>query len=190
MDAIVQQEKRLIPALANAIKEWFPELREQAFPVADATITKENIPPLPIVMVALVRSVADPPANSKPKTFDIMDRVVVEFWLQPERYKRPDDSESPFWSYYPYEEIRNTLLSNVAYWDAPGGVLLRYREMHITVDPLAVTLSFFFDATIRWCATQSDFGQPFHIGFTLCTPKACIPDPCAKEAEECPDPCP
>jgi hypothetical protein len=134
-------------------------------------------------MVAFARSAAETRAN--PRAFEIVDAFVVEFWLKPARYKKANGSETPFWSYYPYEQIRDTLLNNLLYWDAPGGEEIAYRGLNIEADQLAVTLTFNFTASFQWCYESKDKGDPFTISFNLCADQSCCPeeikvdDPCA-----------
>lgn len=187
MDAITpKKEQRFLPALAEAIAEWFPELGGRALAVSEVTVTKENIPTLPLVMVAFARSMSEPP-YSPARTFEIYDTFVVEFWLEPARYKKANGSETPFWSYYDYEAVRDTLLGNLVYWESPGGERIRYRGLIIDADPLAVTLTFTFEACMRWCTPPPSLEGivPIkHIDFILCTPVACVPETCYEE-----DPC-
>ena len=103
-------ETRFLPALAEQLKLWFPELAGRALAVSDVSVSKENVPTLPLVMCAFARSTSEPRANAR--HFEMIDAFIVEFWLEPQRYKRADGSETPFWSYYPYESIRETLWSS------------------------------------------------------------------------------
>jgi len=182
MDAVVLRERRFLPAFAEQVALWFPELGGRAFAVSDAEITKENVPTLPLVMVAFIRSLAAPPSRSSYDQFEIADEFVVEFWLEPSRYKRANGTETPFWSYYPYEAIRDTLLENTIRWETPGGERIAYRGMAIEADSLSVTLTFSFTATFRWCAPPKDFGDPFKVYQNICIDTTvCIPeevDPC------------
>jgi hypothetical protein len=190
MDAQVA-DIRFLPALADQLAIWFPQLGGRALAVSDATITKENVPTLPLVMLAFIRSTASPPV-SRVDMFEIVDTFVIDFWLEPARYKRTNSTETPFWSYYDYESIRDTLLTNLSRWEAPGGERITFRGLTIEAEPLAVTLTFTFNATFRWCPSKrTDYGEQFTIGFNLCTPSACIPDPCFddEKVDEC-DPCP
>jgi len=188
MDARVTPVKpRFLPALAEQLALWFPELNGRALAVSEVSITKDNVPTLPLALVAFTRSTADPPARSNHEMFEIGDAFIVDFWLEPARYKKVNGTETPFWSYYDYEAIRDTLLANIARWDAPGGELIAYRGLTIEAEQLAVTLTFTFAATFRWCAPKrTDRGEPFTIGFNLCTPPACIPDPCPEPVDPCP----
>lgn len=194
MDAKVepQQTTRFLPALAAQIAVWFPELGGRALAVSDAHITKVNVPTLPLVMVAFARSTGDQARTSFQPRFTLTDMFVVEFWLEPSRYKKANGSETPFWSYYDYEAVRNKLLHNLSRWEAPGGEHIAYRSLTISADELAVTLTFGFAATFEFCQPFDDAGEPFAISFDLCPPKGCCPDvECfeVKENEKC-DPCP
>jgi hypothetical protein len=184
MDAKVEQETRFLPALAEAIAEWFPELEGRSLAVSEAAITKENVPKLPLVMTAFVRSEANPTTKSRAEMYDVTEALVVEFWLEPARYKKANGSETPFWSYYDYEAIMETLLARIARWSAPGGKIMSFRGLTIEADALAVTLTFAFTATFRWCAPVTEFGDPFTIGQRLCTPVGCCPDACLEDEED------
>lgn len=188
MDAITPKPKqRFLPALADAIADWFPELGGRALAVSEVELTKENVPTLPLAMTAFVRSLAEPPVRGPATMFDITDTFIVEFWLPPARYKKANGSETPFWSYYDYEAIRDTLLSNLAYWESPNGERIAYRGMMVEADVFAVTLTFTFIAVFRWCPDKPPaLGEPIRsVGFTLCVPEACCPETCYEE-----DPCP
>jgi hypothetical protein len=188
MDAAVKQETRFLPALAEQIALWFPELGGRALAVSEVSITKENVPTLPLAMVAFVRSVGNPPPNSRQTTFEMGDTFIVDFWLEPAMYKKVNGTETPFWSYYDYEKIRDTLVGNIVRWETPGGEIIAYRGMVIEAEPFAVTLTFTFLATFRWCSPlPKDRGEPFTIGFGLCPPESCCPDTCyEEEVDKCP----
>lgn len=180
MDAQVKKETRFLPALAEAIAGWFPELGGRALAVSEVSITKENVPTLPLAMVAFVRGTADPPSRSAATQFEMEDAFVVEFWLEPARYKRANGSETAFWSYYDYEVIRDTLLSELVLWESPGGQRVSYRGLNIEADPLAVTLTFAFVATMRWCSNKTVYPDSIirKIDFQLCAAEGCCPEAC------------
>jgi hypothetical protein len=179
---------RFIPALAEQLALWFPELDGRALAVSEVSVTKDNVPTLPLAMVAFIRSAADPPSHSQTPMFDVVDNFIIDFWLEPARYKRANGTETPFWSYYDYEAIRDTLLANILQWEAPGGEQIVYRGLVIEAEPFAVTLTFTFTAKFRWCIPKQDrtnIGMPFTLGFKLCTPlECCVPDN-ENEADPC-----
>lgn len=172
-----QIETRFLPAVAKDVAEWFPELGGRSLAVVSPDIiTKENIPTLPLAMVGFARSTSTWPLRSNVDTFDIEDLFVIEFWLKTERYKNAK-GETPFWSYYPYEWIRDTLLTNFTRWIGPGGERVAYRSLLVGADPFAVTLTFGFASIRKWCPDRKDHGQPFTIGFGLCAPAGqCVPE--------------
>lgn len=186
MDAVTTQKQRFLPALAEVVGQWFPEVNGRSLAVSEVSITKENVPTLPLVMVAFTGALADPPRTSRVDMFDIVDTFVIDFWLEPARYKKANGTETPFWSYYDYEAIRDKLLTNLSRWDTPGGERIAFRRLAIQAEPLAVSLTFTFMATFRWCPSipmaLQDHGDPFTIGFNLCTPKSeCCPEDCYPE---------
>ena len=181
MDARVALPKqRFLPALAEQLALWFPELGGRALAVSEISITKENVPTLPLVVVAFMKGTADPPLNAE--MFDITEAFVIDFWLEPARYKKANGTETPFWSYYDYEAIRDTLLTNLVRWETPGGERIAFRELTVEAEAYMVTLTFRFTATYRWCPDYVEHGEPFKISFNLCTASdCCIPeeiDPC------------
>lgn len=184
-------KERLLPALADEIKKWFQDLNGRAIAVSDYDITKLNVPTLPLVAVALKRSVGDQATQNYQPTFRLTEEVLIQFWLEPMRFKRKDGSEAPFWTWYDYESVRETLISNLSRWDAPHGAHFAYRKTDIAADELAVTLTFTFLASYQFCAPYVDDSERFTITWNLCTPKACCLPDCFEpvENDKC-DPCP
>lgn len=169
-------ETRFLPAVAKAIALWFPELEGRSMAVISPdVISKQNIPTLPLVMVGFARSVSNKPLRSHSDEFEIEDMFVIEFWLKRENYTN-DKGETPFWSYYPYEWIRDTLLTNFSDWTGPGGERVAYRSLVTGADPSAVMLTFGFTSIRTWCPEVKNQGDAFTIGFGLCTPAGmCVP---------------
>lgn len=198
MDAITPlTETRFLPAVAEAITEWFPELRTEnggsrVVAVSDIDITKENIPTLPIVLVAFAQSIGEQLLRSSSDDFKITDTFIVQFWLEPERVKA-GGKETPYWSYYPYEFIRNKLIAGFLNFEGPNGEHVAYRMLQVETDPLAARLTFTFIATFQWCTTDQQVIADqiiSEIGFRLCTPASCIPEPeCPEQDDENCDPC-
>jgi hypothetical protein len=178
-------ETRFLPALAASIATWFPDLGGRSLAVSNVEITKANIPTLPLVMVAFARSESTQPARSgHPDEYTITDFVVVEFWLEPDQYRKADGTATPFWSYYPYEEIRDQLLTYLARWYGPHEERLAYRSLGINADQFAVTLTFGFEVRFQWCPTVKEEGEAFTPYFRLCAPaNECLPDSFFKPSE-------
>jgi hypothetical protein len=180
-------ETRFLPRLAEAVGEWVPEVKGRSFAVADSAITKENVPRLPLCMLAFDRSTADPPIYNQASEFEIVDLFRIEFWMPPIRITKMDDSVTPFWTYYDYEDLRDTLLTNIVQWNNETCELIAYRGMTIVADALAVTLTFSFTATQNWKAKVNHFGEVMpRISINICTPKACVVDDECEEVNPCP----
>lgn len=199
LDAIVTEEPTaLLPAVAAEMRRIFGELDGRAMAVSEAMITKENLPSLPLCMVALLRGdVAGAwKWQSASGANELVDDFVVEFWLEPLKYRRKDGSESPFWAFYNYEEFRDRLLSWMTGFRGPRGQRLEYRNMTVESDQFAVVLSFRIASHYNWCRTDdgSD-GEPANVGSTvqvvtrLCKPRSTICPDNVEEPKDC-DPCP
>jgi len=192
MDAVTQwpayprkkrrERKPFLPLLAEAIALWFPELDKRSVAVCEVDVNKESVPTLPLVMVAFVRSSGNQSLRNHDDEFEIRDIFAIEFWLEPLRYKRGDGAELPFWTWYDYDYVRDTLLTNFTRWQAPNGEHISYRGMNIEADALAVTITLEFNAVFTWCPTDVDQGDEFKIAFCLKSPLDC----CVLEAF---DPC-
>jgi hypothetical protein len=195
MDQTVSRpEDQFLPALAEELKIWFPDVGNRASAVSEISITRENIPTLPLILCAFLKTESEQLRRSQSEEFTMTDSFTVELWMEPNRIKRPDNTETPFWSYYPYEEIRNIMLNNMTFWVGPEPFCQRasFRSLTIEADQFAVVMSFIFTTTFQWRATPRDrFGEPIkRIGFKLCTPDACIPDSlCEQEEDDKCDPC-
>ena len=109
------------------------------------------------------------------------------------RYKRANGTETAFWSYYDYEAVRDKLLSELVLWESPSGQRISYRGLGIEADPLAVTLTFAFVATMRWCSDKTVFPDSIitkdTIKVRLCAAEGCCPEACLEPVDFC-NPCP
>lgn len=197
-DKLPTEETRFLPSVANAIAEWFYPMLEnpnggppRSVAVSDIDITKENIPTLPLVLVAFTQSIGHQLLRSSSEQFEVTDSFIVEFWLEPTRMKnKQTGKDTPYWNYYPYEFVRNKLIKGFLNWSGPNGERVAYRGLHVEADPLAARLTFTFIATFQWCMASEDYGDPFQLGFRLCTPSVCCEPDCEEEAKDECDPCP
>jgi len=192
MDARVPPAKlKFLPALAEQLAIWFPETGGRALAVSEVSITKDNVPTLPLIMTAFVRSTADPNDQGNLDSFEVTDTFIVDFWLEPARYKKANGTETPFWSYYDYEAIRDKLLWKMGRWEPPGCEMISYRSMTIEAEPFAVTLTFTFMSYFKWVAPKVIDEEGVYvigakdIGFGLCTPSECCVPECLEE-DKCP----
>jgi len=179
-----------LPAIVRGVIQWFPELRGRAFPATEMALSKENLPTLPFAVVMLVRSEANPPVSGRGMDrFEMTDIFTIGFYMKPERQLKQvgvQDSETPFWTYYPYEHIRDGLFGKLRRWQGPNGERVVFRGLTTEADPYAVTLTFTLAAIRHWCERETEFGDPITEApiFGLCVPPSCVPD------EPCPDPNP
>lgn len=187
----------LLPAIAKDIAIWFPELEGRSLAVSEAEITKENLPTLPLVMVALLREDVDHSWVSASGKIEIMDDFVVEFLLKPVRYTRTDGSETPFWSFYDYEALRDRLLSRVVRWAGPKKQRLQYISLAVESDQFSVSVAFRFRSHFRWCAEDDPLeeqdliggdGQRTKLEGKLCVPKSTYCGPAFDPPKDC-EPC-
>lgn len=155
--------------MAVKINEWFPEVKGRAFAVADAEITKENIPNLPVAMIALLRA---PPGNRNGvRTPNAVDNIAIEFWWPPIKAKKADGSESPFYAYYDYETLRRRLAARMSRYAGETGTQFKYAGMDVEATPFAVIIQFVYTVdTMLYCEDDddgSDEGQPFDVCVTF-----------------------
>ena len=188
----VKVEERLLPALAEKIAEWFPELGGRAMAVSESAVTKENIPTLPLAVTAFVRAVGEQSQTTRQSQYEIVDHFIVEFWLPSEKYQRANGSDAPFWSYYNYEAIRDKLLTKMAAWQPPRNARIAFRALDTEADHLAVTMTFGFVAAINWrvCSVDGPDAIIDRIGFNMCAPEpdCCVPEDCF-DPLTCEEPC-
>lgn len=132
--------KALLPALAAQISIWFPELEGRAIAVSEESVTKENMPTLPVCTVALLRETG----NDNVATDDIQpeEEFFVSFWFKPVRYTRADGSDTPFWAYYDYETLRDRFLTQLKNWRSPRNEPIKYMELTVQSDHFAVIVTF------------------------------------------------
>lgn len=194
---IVPEDKQLLPVLADRIATWFPELNKRSVAVSDATITKENIPELPLVMVAFAEESSDDPKDTSKSIINIEDSFMIEFWLKPDRHKRKDGKESPFWAFYDYTGIRNRCLQMLHRYVGPNQERFKYVGMTQDSTHQAVIITLSFIATYQICISDveddpcepstSKDGNPAIINVLTCLPRS---DDCERpQNQEEEDPC-
>jgi|EndMetStandDraft_5_1072996.scaffolds.fasta_scaffold178858_3 hypothetical protein len=197
MDALVSQETRFLPAVAARVGEIFyqqlksPDGTTRSIAVSDIDVNKEYVPTLPLVLVAFTQSIGEQLLRSHSEQFKITDAFIIEFWMAPEQVTS-GGKVTPYWSYYPYEFIRNKLIDGFLDWRGPNGEHVAYRGLHVEADHHAAKLTFTFLATFEWCRTDRSTANDIvdEIGFRMCTPQGCIPDPeCPEQDDERCDPC-
>lgn len=148
-----------IPALVEAIKTWFPEMEGRVVAVSEAEVTPENMPALPLAMVALQKITGTQNARSNARPM-LTEDILVQFWLKPERERLAKGSLAPFWTYYDYDAILDRLLLGTTIWVGPRGTGLGFNSMDIEADEFAVTITFRLTHETRWCPPDEADARP------------------------------
>jgi len=152
-----------LPALAKEIARFFPEIEGRVFPVSEAEVTKENIPTMPLCMLALNVNPFNMSANSN-KDIDFTEDFVVEFWFKTRKYNRADNTQSPFWAYYDFNPLRDKMITLIKYWKSPSGFKCAIKSMEIDSSELAVMVVFRITHEVCWCEipalTEQYTGEP------------------------------
>lgn len=177
--------EKMIPALAAAISVAFPELEGRAIAVSevDAFNDKTNVPTLPLAVVALIGEEGVQSENGGGK-IELVSDVLVQFMFGPEKYKRQDGCDTPFYAFYDYDAIRDRLLEMAVDWSSPRGGRLSYRSLDIESDEFGVSITFRLRIRETWCRAKTETPPPITITSRLQIPSACEvgcspdPDPC------------
>lgn len=189
MDARVEPQG-LLPAVAARVAAYFPDLKGRSLAVAEAEINKDNLPKLPLAMVALANAEPNGPVDLMQRTqFSNVDRFVIEFWFETNRYIKANNTETPFWAYYDYAAIRDTLLATFSGWTGPNGERIWYAGMTMDASEYAVVLTFNMQARYELCVERKDEdgdGKPFETVLGMCRPRTVY---CPPETTEEEDPC-
>lgn len=180
-------ETGVMPLLATAIRGWFPFLKNRAVAVSDATVTKDNVPSLPVCFVVLIRETGA--GSTMRSRTEAVDEIAVVFLLKSETYPMGDGKQSPFWAYYDFETLRNKLVGEIKRWEAPNGTRLAYRGLDIESTAFATEITFRFDYSSEVCDLPDEDGDggPVMIDFTITPAPAPFCEDCdtKPETEDC-----
>lgn len=164
METVVQS-KATLPALAREIAKHFPELKNRAFAVAECDIVGElkNMPSLPVCMLGLIRETGDGSVLSN--EYNPEEDFLVQFWFEPAKYPLADGGDSPFWSFYDYDTLRDRFVTMLQRWISPREQRVQYMSLEIDVDPYAVIISFRCRHTFDFCPYEppEDGCTPSHL---------------------------
>ena len=179
--------KATLPALAKDLSELFPELAGRVIAVSDVMVDPNNLPTLPVCMLALRKAV--PAKVTSPRRPTIEEHFVVEFWYAPQRYTR-NGADTPYWAFYDYDTLQERVLTLTNDWISPRGSMLVFKGFTVDVNEYAVAICFQFVHTFYHCdyspsqecvppAPATD-GIPFVVKATV-TPHS---DPCCDDCEK------
>lgn len=175
----------LLPALAPAVSEWFPDLEGRVLPVLDTEITDDNMPDLPVCFLAFARERLG--ERSTPKRPAPIEEFFIEFWFKPKRYAANDGEQTPFWSFYDYHSLRKKLVGHLYNWDTPSGGQIRYVSLEVEPTSYAAIFTFRFTHEYFLGTDEPEEGERFVIVPELCLPESMLCDPVPEEQEQ--DPC-
>ena len=187
----------ILVEFAAAVSLWFPEMKNRVVAVLDSDIKADNIPTLPLVMVALVNETSNynPQTNASPK---IVEDFIVEFWMEPQKYE-VEEGKSPFWAFYDYDMLRNRILKHLPEFVSSRDVRVQYVSLQTDNMQFAAIITMRFTHTYEWCDLEEEErdcsptldGRPLNITFSLqVPPQAYCDDECAKCKEEEKETCP
>lgn len=186
--------KDTLLALAEALREWFPELKGQIAAVSEAEFTKENAPTLPFGMVALV-NVTFESSETNATVTHATENILVNFLLDIKRYKKEDQSDSVFWAHYPYKETCDRLVYMLSGWTSPENARVTLTQMELDVTNFAAVLSFRLRHRYKVCYVPDVNkcepsilleGQPIQIFGSSCAAlEVCKPTCCEEETDKC-----
>ena len=183
---------QMIPALALAIADAFPELGGRSIAVSEIQPfdAQTNFPNLPIAVTALLSEKADQSVNGGGQ-IRLSPDVIVEFILDPVKYTLEDGQSSPFFAYYDYESLRDRMLVLTKIWRTPRNGAISYRGMDLSSDEFAVYVAFRFSIHEIWCPPESvleaEVFTPIQVSARVLQPRG--KDDCCDPCEELEDPC-
>lgn len=179
----------LLPDLAKAIADAFPELEGRALAVSEAEITAENVPSLlPIAMLAVVSDDTVWPEKTNARV-EIAETFMIKFMLKPVKIRRPDGAETPFWAFYDPVPLRNRLYALLWTYRSPAPARGRVRpsRMDFGADPLSTEISFTCTHKSFWCEPPAEpLLAPGCLTVQACfvpapAPECCVCEPTAEE---------
>lgn len=182
MGAQVTCETETLPWVAERMREWIPQLDGRAIAVTDSDVTKDNVPTLPI---ALVAPLPQQFIHNGGDVMTVAENFVIEIWLAPIR-EIGEEGELPFWAYYEYNKFRNKLFNRFAGERTPQNGAIEFISMDVESNFLATVLTFRARATYDICRDEDEWEEPAEITFDLCQPRApaCPPVP-EQESDKC-----
>jgi hypothetical protein len=180
VEAKVRCEPETLPAVAALLREHIPALLGRAIPVTEALVTQDNIPKLPLAIVAPLIQNFTQTTNDR---MTVAEDFVIEVWLEP----RMENNSTALWAYYNYNKFRNDLFNLFGSWRTPTNGAVRFISLDVESNLLATVMTFRMRATYDVEADADELEEPAIISFNLCTPASpvCLPE-CEQQEQ---DPC-
>lgn len=131
--------------LARNLREWFPQLEGRAVAITESEpFSQDSMPTLPLAVVGVLE-------EEYSGSDSVRTVYSVEFMFNPSRYNLAAGGESPFWTYFDYEPLRDTLADRISSLGK-----LRLLRMTMDSDPGAVYISFRISRESRWCPPEPE----------------------------------
>jgi hypothetical protein len=155
-----------VESLAEAVAEWFPELNGRSIAVSEVAPFREaaHVPTLPVCATAMLNG-----AGVQAKTggkLELSDTLVTLFAFEPVKYKNAEQQDTPFYAFYDYEPIRDTMIEKLRSWRTPRNGQLRYLSIDVDANEFAVYIAITLGLYEEWCPPKVK-GQSFTIGTSL-----------------------
>ncbi|QBQ72041.1 virion-associated protein [Agrobacterium phage Milano] len=145
----------------------FHEIEGRAIPVTgvddDASGTQAT--KLPFVLVGLRQGDTSGPATiAGNSTINLRDDFIVEFNMKKERYRDRKGGETPFFSYYDYESIRDRLFNSMIEFSGEHGITFEFVSLDISTEGDVVYIEFRFRQNYEWCETVREADTTIEAG--------------------------
>lgn len=144
-----------LPEFAKLIvSPAFPEIEGRAIPVTGVEDDKAgtDATPKPFVLVGLRQGDTSGPATiGQNSTINLRDDFIVEFNFKKERYRNGKGAETPFFSYYDYESIRDRLFNAIVDFSGEYGITFEFVTLDISTEGDTVYIEFRFRQNYEWC---------------------------------------
>jgi hypothetical protein len=156
-----------VVSVALLVRKAFPDLNDRAFAVAEATLSKENMPNLPLAFIALLGIRGMNQSNNVTTPLDIEETICVEFWSASKNYAKADGSASPFYAFQDYTPTMDMLFNALTGYFTPQGKRVRFVSMDTMADEYCLTVCFKFTIEWRWCPDPDASFHPLKVKFRL-----------------------
>ena len=155
-------QRNTVLAMADAIKVAFPDLGGRVVPVSVTEPDRQTMPALPLAVIAFDDGDFEGSARTNRDPY-VVEKICLEFWLEPAKYPLGDGRPSALWAFYDYQTQVDAVLAFASDWTTPWNQKLNPVGVKQSTDDFAVYLSFFFTHRYQWRAPRRDPGSPFRI---------------------------
>lgn len=170
-----EERKPTIVQMVDDFNTVLVDFQGRVVSVSEMEVTRTNTPTFPVAMFALqdITFVHSERTNKPPAA---VETIIAEFWFQSrKRVNVGGKAETPFWEFYNYEPLLQTVVDFVTNWKSPRGYRLKLVRMDLESTELAVMVSFTFNHIYDICPTpEEELGETRLVG-NVCIPTGCDP---------------